>query len=94
MSFRTDVATMQKAATNVDSTNDEVQSELKRLRGVVQETSGSWKGDAQGAFQNLMLRWDTSARELSEALRSIADNIRRNAGSFNDTDAENANALR
>ncbi|AEI10189.1 hypothetical protein CRES_1836 [Corynebacterium resistens DSM 45100] len=94
MSFRTDVATMHKAASNVDGTNDEVQSELKRLRGVVQETSSSWKGDAQGAFQNLMLRWDTNARELSEALRSIADNIRRNAGSFSDTDGENADSLR
>ena len=94
MSFRTDVATMHKAANNVDGTNDQVQAELKRLQGVVQETSSSWKGDAQGAFQNLMLRWDTNARELSEALRSIADNIRRNAGSFGDADLENAQSLR
>ncbi|KGM18908.1 MULTISPECIES: WXG100 family type VII secretion target [Corynebacterium] len=93
MSFRTDVATMHKAATNVDDTNNEVQIELKRLRGVVQGTTGSWKGDAQGAFHNMMERWDTSARDLSEALRSIADNIRHNAGSFSTTDSENADSM-
>lgn len=94
MSFRTDVATMTGAATNVDQVNASIQGELSRLQGIVAETSGVWRGQAQGAFQNLMERWNTSARELSEALNSISENIRANARSFDDTELENMQAFR
>ena len=94
MSFRTDVATMTGAANNVDQVNANVQAELSRLQGIVADTSGSWRGQAQGAFQNLLERWNHSAKEFSEALNSIAENIRHNARSFDDTEMENTQAFR
>ncbi|MCZ9304821.1 WXG100 family type VII secretion target [Corynebacterium macclintockiae] len=93
MSFRTDVSTMNQAASNVDRVKNEVQGELSRLRGVVEEVSGSWKGQAQASFHSLMQRWDDNARKLNEALQSIADNIRANAGDFDSTDADNASTF-
>ena len=94
MSFKTDVATMNQAAGNVDQINGEVQGELSRLQGVVQEVSGAWKGQAQGAFMGLMERWDSSARELNQALMSIAENLRANASSFEATEETNASAFK
>ncbi|KAB1504259.1 WXG100 family type VII secretion target [Corynebacterium sp. 320] len=93
MSFKTDVATMTSAASNVDNINGEVQGELSRLQNVVDSVSGAWKGQAQGAFQGLMERWNQSARELNEALMSISDNLRANAHAFDDTEMANAAAF-
>lgn len=93
MSFKTDVTTMNQAASNVDRVKGEVQGELSRLRGVVEDVSGSWKGQAQASFHSLMERWDENARDLNEALQSIADNIRSNADDFDNTDVDNAAAF-
>lgn len=79
--FRTEADVMVAAAGRVDSVNGEVQGELSRLRGTVDGLRGSWAGSAQVSFDGLMNRWNTSARELQEALQDISDNIRSNASS-------------
>ena len=77
--FRTEADVMLATAGHVDTTNNEVQGELTRLQGVVDGVRGSWAGSAQVSFDGLMQRWNTSARELREALTSISDNIRHNS---------------
>ncbi|RAV34420.1 WXG100 family type VII secretion target [Corynebacterium heidelbergense] len=94
MNFRTEIGTMEGAANNVDSINSNVQAELQRLAAVVEGTAGSWRGDAQNAFQALMERWNTSARQLSEALQSISENLRANARAFDETEMANQAAFR
>ena len=91
--FRTEADVMVAAAARVDDTNDQVQGELGRLHGVVDGVRASWAGSAQVSFDNLMQRWNTSARELQEALVSISDNIRHNARSFEGMEAQNAQAF-
>lgn len=91
--FRTEAEVMLATAGQVDDTNDQVQGELNRLRGVVDSVRGSWAGQAQVSFDNLMNRWDTSARQLQEALQSISENIRHNARSFESTEADNSQAF-
>lgn len=93
MSFKTDVQTMNTAATHVDTINGDVQGELTRLQSVVQDVAASWKGEAQKSFAGLMQRWDDNARELRQALGSIAENIRANARGFDETEMENAAAF-
>lgn len=88
--FRTEADVMLATAGRVDNTNNEVQSELTRLRGVVDSVRGSWVGQAQVSFDNLMQRYNTSANELQEALTSISENIRSNAHNFEDVEATNA----
>lgn len=92
--FRTEADVMVQTAGRVDATNNEVQTELQRLRGVVDGVRGSWAGSAQVSFDQLMERWNTSATNLRTALQSIADNIRANASSFEHVEADNASALR
>lgn len=91
--FRTEADVMVATAGHVDNTNNEVQGELGRLRGVVDGLRGTWAGNAQVSFDNLMNRWNTSARELQEALNSISDNIRSNAKNFDGMEADNASAF-
>ncbi|MBC3186003.1 WXG100 family type VII secretion target [Corynebacterium sp. zg-331] len=91
--LRTEADVMIATAGRVDDTNGQVQSELTRLQGVVDGVRGSWAGSAQVSFDNLMERWNTSARELREALASISENIRSNAHHFEDMEANNAQAL-
>lgn len=91
--FKTESDVMLATAGRVDDTNSQVQGELSRLQGVVDGVRGSWAGSAQMSFDQLMVRWNTSARELQEALNSIAQTIRANARSFDAAEADNAQAL-
>ena len=91
--FRTEADVMVATAGRVDDTNDQVQGELSRLQGVVDGVRASWAGSAQVSFDQLMQRWNTSARELREALLSISENIRHNARSFEGMEAQNAQAF-
>ncbi|AGT04575.1 hypothetical protein cgp_0671 [Corynebacterium glutamicum MB001] len=91
--FRTESDVMLATASQVDDINDQVQGELSRLRGVVDSVRGSWAGQAQVSFDSLMNRWNSSARQLQEALASISDNIRHNARSFENTEADNSQAF-
>lgn len=91
--FRTEAEVMRSTAGHVDSTSAEVQGELTRLRGVADSLRGSWAGSAQIAFDQLMQRWDMSAKNLREALDSIAENIRANAVNFENVEADNSQAF-
>jgi len=94
MTFRTTTEVMHSTAGRVDSVNDQVQAELGRLQGTVDSVQGGWRGDAQSAFANLMVRWNDSARELRSALTSIGENIRANARSFQQVEDDNIAAFR
>ena len=91
--FRTESDVMVTTAGQVDNTNNEVQSELSRLRGVVDGLRGAWSGQAQASFDELMQRWDTNAKDLSDALTSIGENIRANARAFENVETSNAQSL-
>lgn len=91
--FKTQADVMVSTAGRVDNTNDEVQGELTRLQGVVDSVRGSWVGQAQVSFDNLMQRYNTSAQQLREALTSISENIRSNARNFDNVEAENTEAF-
>ncbi|GAB3706858.1 WXG100 family type VII secretion target [Corynebacterium nasicanis] len=91
--FRTEADVMLATAGHVDTTNNEVQSELTRLQGVVDGVRANWTGSAQTSFDSLMQRWNVSAGELRDALTSISDNIRHNARSFESMEADNTQAF-
>ena len=91
--FKTQADVMISTAGKVDNTNDEVQGELTRLQGVVDSVRGSWAGQAQVSFDDLMQRYNTSAQQLREALTSISENIRSNARNFDNVEAENTEAF-
>lgn len=87
--FKTEADVMRQAASNVDNVNAETQGELKRLQGVVDGVAGSWAGSAQVSFDNLMVRYNTAATNLQQALTSISENIRSNATNYEHVESDN-----
>ena len=61
--------------------------------GRVDDVNNQVQGAAQVSFDSLMQRWNTSARDLQDALASISDNIRSNAKHFENVEADNAAAF-
>ncbi|MEA5362080.1 WXG100 family type VII secretion target [Amycolatopsis sp., V23-08] len=53
---------------------------LATLRDRIEATRAGWQGQAQKAFDHVMLRFDDDARQMNQALQRIAD-LLREAGS-------------
>ena len=71
--FEVDQATLHTAASDVRSTRTEVDGELKKLWGVVDDLAIAWKGQASTGFQQLMSNWNISTDKLLVAMDGIAD---------------------
>ena len=80
--FGTTTEEMARAAKHVLAVNDTVQTELSALRSKLDPLAGAWTGRASAQFVQLMARWDTDARSLSQALRSIGEAIRGSGASY------------
>ena len=62
-------------AEHVLDVDADVQADLAALRGQLIPLQSAWVGDAATAFTELMARWDTDAKSLSEALQAIGEAI-------------------
>ncbi len=71
--FQVDHATLHTAAKDVRTTRSEVDGELKKLWGVVDDLGVAWRGQASTGFQNLMQRWNDDVKKLLEAMDNIAN---------------------
>lgn len=73
MAFEVDQQTLHAAANDVRSTRQDVDGDLNRLRGVIDQLAGTWRGGAAISFQNLMQRWNEDTRKLLVALDGIGE---------------------
>ncbi|HEU0087322.1 MAG TPA: WXG100 family type VII secretion target [Pseudonocardiaceae bacterium] len=88
--FGTQVEQMQAAAGHVTEVNQSVQGQLSALSNQLAPLAGAWQGQAATAFQLLMDRWSTDARNLNEALNNISEQIRGSGATYAQADeAEN-----
>jgi WXG100 family type VII secretion target len=76
--YNTDVDVMDAAAKKVDAVNNQIQGQLKTLRGQVEATRSEWKGPAAAKFQSMMESWDKDAKQLNDALQSISQRMKSN----------------
>lgn len=91
--YGTTTEEMQRAAQRVLGVNEQVQADLAGLRNQLAPLAGAWQGQAAGAFQGLMVRWDTDARNLNEALRAIGEAIRGSGQGYAQAEAEQAQSM-
>jgi WXG100 family type VII secretion target len=66
---------------------EDVEGELKNLWGAISALQGQWAGPAQKAFQNLMTRFDTDAKNLNTALEGIAEQLAANGSRYSESEA-------
>ncbi len=73
MAYEAEVATLHQAASDTRSTRTEIDGDLRKLWGVVDNLAMAWKGAASTGFQDLMQRWNEDNTKLLKALDDIAD---------------------
>ena len=88
MAFTVDYATLHKAATDVRSTRQEVEGDLRRLSSLAEELGSQWRGQAATGFHGLMTRFNEDAQKLQQALGDIADLLDKEANAHQHTDEE------
>ncbi len=91
--FEVEHATLHTAASDVRSTRSEVDGELKKLWGVVDDLAIAWKGSASAGFQNLMSRWNEDVQKLLQAMDNIADLLDKTGTAHQVTDEEQQQML-
>jgi WXG100 family type VII secretion target len=76
--YNTDVDVMTAAGQKVDVINQNIQNQLKTLRGQVEQVRSAWKGPASARYTTLMQAYDKDTKLLNDALHGIAENLRSN----------------
>lgn len=73
MALQTGHAELKKAASDMANGNATLQNELRQIANIVDSIRGSWEGAAATAFQGLMERFSTDAKNLNDALMQISE---------------------
>ena len=77
------------AASDTDGVAGQIDQQLDDLKSFLAPLVASWTGQAATDWQALQSKWDSSAAELNQVLREIANNLR--TANQNYGDAERAN---
>ncbi|WP_308114883.1 WXG100 family type VII secretion target [Rhodococcus opacus] len=81
------------AANHVDTVNGELDTQIRNLRHLVEGSSSVWTGTAQGAFIQLMERYDSSSAKLHQSLADIAGKIRASGQGYDQSEQANLAAI-
>jgi WXG100 family type VII secretion target len=79
---------LQQISSQLSNGAGEVESILSQLASYVMPLQGDWVGQAQARFEALWTEWQTSARNLHEALTGIAQ-LTQQAGSAYESNEQN-----
>ncbi|HEX4221508.1 MAG TPA: WXG100 family type VII secretion target [Pseudonocardiaceae bacterium] len=91
--FKTGSAELQKAGAQMQSTNEQLMSNMSKLANACQEIEPAWKGTAASAFQNLMTRFQEDAKNLNSSLDTISQSINANAANYAQQEQESTDAV-
>jgi ESAT-6 family protein len=91
--FGTSVEVMQKAASQIRQTSDEINGELRSLLSMLEPLASQWRGDAATAFQQLIDRWQQDATKLTQALGGIADAMSSSSSNYSSSEETNRSQI-
>ena len=77
----------------VQSTKEDIDSHLGRLRGDLSTIGSSWQGAASVQFSSLMAQWQENAAKVNQALQDLADNLRATDSSMEANESETENSF-
>ena len=90
MDFKVTPEYVANAATNCDSTANEIRAQLGTLRNYVVSIEAEYQGVAATTFQALMADYDRFGRMLNEALTDIGAGLRGNSNNYIEAESQNA----
>ncbi len=75
-----------RAAQMVQSARGDLDQQLSGLRGKLSGIGAQWQGSGSAAFQQVMVRWDESARKITSALNEFEANLQTSEQTYNAAD--------
>lgn len=91
--FGTQTGVMVDVANRLETINGDLQGQLRSLQGRLEPLVADWQGQGSNAFQGTMVRWQTDARRINDALLGIAERVRAGAGRYDASEADAAGLL-
>ena len=79
-----------EAAMDTDAIASQISQQLGDLKAYLAPLVASWSGEASSDFQALQAKWDTSADDLSQVLRHMAQALRTAGDSYQSTERTNS----
>ncbi|GAA1370609.1 MULTISPECIES: WXG100 family type VII secretion target [Streptomyces] len=59
----------------IDTVRGQIQGEISRLNGVIDQIASGWKGEAATSYHQLQNRWNEDARKMNGILGDIKDAV-------------------
>ncbi|MEJ2888231.1 WXG100 family type VII secretion target [Actinomycetospora aeridis] len=91
--FGTQTGVMVDVANRLETINGDLQGQLRSLQGRLEPLVADWQGQGSNAFQGTMVRWQTDAKRINDALLGIAERVRAGAGRYDASEADAAGLL-
>ena len=79
-----------EAAMDADGVASQIAQQLGDLKAYLAPLVGSWSGEASSDFQALQAKWDSSANDLNQVLRQIAQSLRSAGDNYLNTERTNS----
>lgn len=92
--FQVTPEVLAQVSTQLTSGAQNIDQILNSLRAQVSPIRDTWKGSAQTSFEALWTEWQTSAKNLHEALNGIARLTGQASQSYAETEQQIAGAFR
>ena len=83
-------AAINEAAMDTDSIASQISQQLGDLKSYLTPLVGTWSGDASTEYQALRAKWDSSANDLNQVLRQMAQALRTAAENYQSTERKNS----
>ena len=79
-----------EAAMDADGVASQIAQQLGDLKSYLAPLVASWSGEASSDFQALQAKWDSSANDLNQVLRQIAQSLRTAGDNYLSTERTNS----
>ena len=87
--FTVDSERIHAANSSIQATIQRLQTEVNSLHGQLGGLQDSWQGSASASFQELILRWRTSADALEQSLGQIGQALSMAATQYQEIEQAN-----
>ncbi len=73
--FRVTEDELTRLSSQITTVNGQIQGEIRRLGGVIDQVAGGWQGEAAKSYHQLQNRWNEEAKNMSAILEGIKEAV-------------------
>ncbi|MGW0563824.1 WXG100 family type VII secretion target [Streptomyces sp. NPDC003016] len=73
--FRVTEDELTRLSSQITTVNGQLQGEIRRLGGVIDQVAGGWQGQAAKSYHELQNRWNEEAKNMSAILEGIKEAV-------------------